>query len=185
MPFTPFHFGPGLAVKAAAPRYFSFSVFVFSQVLTDIETLYYMLSGEAPVHRFFHTYLGATVIAAVSYVIGRPLCGMCLALFRRTFGWRLSDLRETIRLINPTAALSAALIGAFSHVALDSIMHGDSHPLAPFSDANPLLHTISVAELHRYCMVAGIVGLISLGLWWMIRRNGTDRCARSTHDIQT
>ena len=174
MPFTPFHFGPGLAVKAAAPRYFSFSVFVFSQVLIDIEPLYYLLNEEAPVHRFFHTYLGATVIAAVSYLIGRPLCGFCLALFRRTFGWRLSDLREAIRLISPTAALSAALIGCYSHVALDSILHGDMHPLAPFSDANPLFHMISVAELHLYCIVAGVVGLIGLGFWWLVDQDRND-----------
>lgn len=171
MPFTPFHFGPGLAVKAATPRYFSFSVFVFSQVLIDIEPLYYLLSGEAQAHRFLHTYLGATVIAAVSYVIGRPLCGFCLAMFRHTFGWRLSDMREAIRLISPTSALSAAIIGPCSHVALDSIMHPDARPLAPFSDANPLFHAISAAELQLYCIVAGVVGLIGLGLWWLIRPN--------------
>lgn len=28
MPFTPFHFGPALLVKSAAPRWFSFSAFV-------------------------------------------------------------------------------------------------------------------------------------------------------------
>jgi hypothetical protein len=142
MPFTPFHFGPGLAVKAAAPRYFSFSVFVFSQLLIDIEPLYYLLRGEAPLHRFFHTYPGAAVIAVASYALGRPLGGLGLALIRRTFGWRLSDLHEAIRLISPTAALSAAITGAFSHVALDSIMHGDMHPLAPFSDANSMLHQV-------------------------------------------
>ncbi len=171
MPFTPYHFGPGLAVKAAAPRYFSFSVFVFSQVLVDIEPLYYLLSGEAPVHRFFHTYLGATVIVAVSFVLGRPLCGLCLAIFSRTFGFRMSYILEAMRLISPTAALSAAIIGSYSHVALDSIMHGDTHPVAPFSDANPLLHSISVAELQLYCIVAGIAGLIGMGFWWLVRQD--------------
>ena len=165
VPFTPYHFGPGLAVKAVAPRHFSFSVFVFSQVLTDIEPLYYMLSGQAPIHRFFHTYAGATFVAAVSYLIGRPLCGFCRALVRHTFGWRLADLRESVRLISPTAALSAAFIGSYSHVALDSIMHHDTHPLAPFSNANPLYGMISVSDLHLYCLVAGVVGLLGLSLW--------------------
>jgi hypothetical protein len=170
MPFTPYHFGPGLAVKAVAPRHFSFSVFVFSQVLTDLEPLYYMLSGEAPVHRLFHTCAGATMVAAVSYLVGRPLCGFCLALLRHTFGWRFADLRESVRLISPNAALSAGFIGAYSHVALDSIMHNDTRPFAPLSDANPLYNIISVSDLHLYCLVAGVVGLIGLGLWRLVDR---------------
>jgi membrane-bound metal-dependent hydrolase YbcI (DUF457 family) len=170
MPFTPFHFGPGLAVKVAAPRYFSFSVFVFSQVLIDVEPLYYLLRGEAPVHRFFHTYLGATAIAAASYLLGRPLCALGLAVFRRTFGWRMSDLLEAMRLISPTAAMSAAIIGAYSHVALDCIMHAEMHPLAPWSDVNPLFGSISVSELHLYCIVAGVVGLIGMDVWWLVGR---------------
>ena len=36
MPFTPFHMGPGLAVKAVCGRYFSLVVFGFSQVAIDI-----------------------------------------------------------------------------------------------------------------------------------------------------
>ena len=39
MPITPFHFGPGAAVKAVAPRHFSFTVFAFSQVMIDLEPI--------------------------------------------------------------------------------------------------------------------------------------------------
>lgn len=109
-------------------------------------------------------------MAAVCYIVGRPLCGLCLAIFRRTFRLTKADLSEAMRLINPTAALSASIIGPYSHVALDSIMHGDMHPLAPFSDANILLHSISVVELQLYCIVPGIVGLIGMGIWWLVRR---------------
>jgi hypothetical protein len=119
MPFTPYYFGPGLAVNAVAPRYFSFSAFVFSRVLTDIEPLCYLPSGEAPIHRFFHTCAGATLVGAVSYLVGRPLCGFRLARLRHTFGWRL-------------------------------------------------------AGLHLYCLVAGIVGLIVLGLRRLVVRGRND-----------
>jgi len=170
MPFTPYHFGPGLAVKAMAPRHFSFSVFVFSQVLTDVEPLYYILSGEAPIHRFFHTCVGATLVGVASYFIGRPLCGIGLALLRHTFGWNRVHLREAARLIRPTAALSAAFIGSYSHVLLDSIVHPDARPLAPFSDANPLYNFISLAALREYCLAAGALGLIGLGLWRLVDR---------------
>jgi hypothetical protein len=62
VPVTPFHFGPGAAVHAAAPRYVSFIAFCGANVLIDIEPLTYILSHQYPVHRFFHSYAGATVI---------------------------------------------------------------------------------------------------------------------------
>ena len=168
MPFTPFHFGPGLAAKVVAPGYFSFTVFVFSQVLIDIEPLYFMLNGEWPIHRIFHTYPGATVIAIVSFVVGRPVCGACLAIVKRSIRLTRSGLFEAMRLISPIAALSAAFIGSYSHVALDSIMHSDIHPLAPFTNDNYLLHSITVSELHLYCFVAGIAGAVGMGFWWLV-----------------
>jgi membrane-bound metal-dependent hydrolase YbcI (DUF457 family) len=66
------------------------------------------------------------------------------------------------------AALSASILGAYSHVALDSIMHSDIRPLAPFSNANPLYLVIDIDELHVYCVVAGLVGMIGMGVWWLV-----------------
>lgn len=80
MPFTSFHFGPGAAIKAVAPRHFSFTIFCFSQVVTDFETLYFMVRDMYPCHRFFHTYVGATFVALFSVVVGRPLCQLALRL---------------------------------------------------------------------------------------------------------
>jgi len=74
MPFTPLHFGPGAAIKAAIPTHFSFTVFCYAQVVTDLEPGYFLLRGEYPVHRFFHTYLGATLVGAFCTLTGRPLC---------------------------------------------------------------------------------------------------------------
>lgn len=74
MPFTPFHMGPGLAVKAESGRHFSLMVFGFSQVMIDIEPLVRIIRGDAMVHGFTHTYLGATLIAVLSVVVGRPVC---------------------------------------------------------------------------------------------------------------
>ena len=74
MPFTPLHFGPGAAIKAAIPTHFSFTVFCYAQVVTDLEPGYFLLRGEYAVHRFFHTYLGATLVGAFCTLTGRPLC---------------------------------------------------------------------------------------------------------------
>ena len=69
MPITPFHFGPGAAVHAIAPRHISFLAFCAANVLIDVETLYYMLTRQYPWHRFFHTYVGATIIVVATVVL--------------------------------------------------------------------------------------------------------------------
>jgi membrane-bound metal-dependent hydrolase YbcI (DUF457 family) len=55
-----------------------------------------------------------------------------------------------------------AFAGTWSHVVLDSVMHDDIAPFAPFSDANPLLHLVSLATLHWTCAGAGAVALVVL-----------------------
>jgi hypothetical protein len=50
MPFTPFHLGPGAAVKAIAGDDFSFIVFGGAQALMDIEPLVHMVRGDAVLH---------------------------------------------------------------------------------------------------------------------------------------
>jgi hypothetical protein len=73
MPFTPFHFGSGAAIKAVLPGRFSFVVFCQAQLITDLESAYHLVRGDYPVHRFFHTYLGATFVALVCAGIARVL----------------------------------------------------------------------------------------------------------------
>jgi hypothetical protein len=66
LPVTPFHFGPGLALKGVAAPVFSWSAFAAAQVLIDCEPLHYMLQREYPVHRFFNSFLGATAAGLVA-----------------------------------------------------------------------------------------------------------------------
>jgi hypothetical protein len=71
VPITPFHFGPGAAIYAAAPRYVSFFAFCAANILMDVEPLYYMLTQQYPLHRFFHTYIGASIVAAATVGLTR------------------------------------------------------------------------------------------------------------------
>lgn len=168
MPFTPFHFGPGASLKCVAPKYFSFIVFMLSQVLIDIEPLYYMLRNEWPIHRFFHTYLGATFIVLITYGLGRPVAGIALSIVQGRLRLTRQSLAAACVCVPKIAVFSAAVLGAYSHVALDSIMHSDIRPLAPFSNGNPFYLAISVAELHLYCVIAGVVGAVGMGFWWLV-----------------
>lgn len=156
MPVTPFHFGPGAAIHAVAPRHVSFLAFCASNVLIDIEPLYYMLTGQARLHRFFHTLVGACVVAALTVL---------LFLLARRLGRRLR-VPDPPGWQSPRVAAVAwgAITGTWSHIVLDSLMHADITSLAPFSDTNPLLHVISLPALHWLCIGAGAFGLIVIGV---------------------
>lgn len=151
MPFTPFHFGPGAVINALAPKHVSFLVFCMANVVMDIEPLYYMVTDQYPLHRFFHTYIGAALIAAIT-LIGFVSAKAFAARFwlPDVLGWRRLTLL-------PVAI--GATVGSYSHIVLDSIMHSDIRPFAPFSDSNQLLSIIPIGELHLYCALAGLISL--------------------------
>ena len=46
MPFTPFHMGPGIFIKALLQGSFSLMVFGWTQVIMDIQPLVVLISGE-------------------------------------------------------------------------------------------------------------------------------------------
>ena len=174
MPFTLFHMGPGLAIKAVAGPHLSLMLFGFTQVVIDIEPAIHMLRNEPVLHGFTHTYLGATLIALASLVVGRPICQRVLGLWRPDpHSPFLNWLRGSGR-ISWAAAASGAFLGAYTHVALDSIMHFDMAPLVPVSSANPLLRLVSVGWLHVSCVASGLFGAVLLGslFRWRQKRSG-------------
>jgi membrane-bound metal-dependent hydrolase YbcI (DUF457 family) len=149
VPFTPFHFGPGALAHSVAPRHLSFLAFCGANVLVDVEPLYYMITGGYPIHRFFHTYVGATVAGVI--------CVVAFALLRR-FGMPLLRMLRIDGLAVRAVAIGA-FAGTYSHVLLDSLMHADLRPFAPFSDATPMLGSVSLRALHGFCLLAAAVGL--------------------------
>ena len=175
MPFTPFHFGPGVALKAAAPRHFSFTLFVFTNVAIDVEPLVYLLSDDYPVHRFFHTYAGATLAAVACYFAGRPVCSWAI----RVWNSRLSAGQARWLEVEPRiAALPAAIgaaTGAWSHVLLDSLMHADMRPFAPFSAMDGMYRFFSFAEIHAFCALSGALGFAVLAASAVLRRKAGGR----------
>ena len=164
MPFTPFHFGPAAAIKAIAGGYFSFMTFGFSQVLIDLESLYYLVQGESYVHRFLHTYIGATLVVVFSVIVGKPICEITLKLWNLTLSPKEKHLLHIKPKIPLIAAISGCAFGAYSHVFLDSIMHSDIRPLSPFNTNNELLQIISLGELHLYCAISGVFGVMVLSV---------------------
>ena len=175
MPITPVHMGPALAVKAVAPRYFSFLVFGITQVAIDAEVVFWLLTDDPPYHRILHTYLGATVVALLAVVIGRPLLERTLRLWNRLVG---AD-RESLLWIEPrvplVAAVSGALIGGYSHVLLDSFLYRDMYPLIPMSYSKATLNMLSTLEVYALCLALGLLGGAALAARWLWRRRSGSR----------
>lgn len=140
-------------------------VFGWTQIIMDIQPLVALLTGKGHLHGFSHTYIGATLIG-----IGSALTGKYAA----EFGLRLIGQARYLPISWPVAIVSA-FIGSFSHVLLDSVMHADVEPFAPFIANNPFLGFLSVAALHKLCLYSGFVGvgMYFAVLWfgsWRVRR---------------
>lgn len=158
MPATPFHFGPGLLVKAAAPRQFSVAAYSVAQIVIDLESGYHLLRGDYPVHRQAHTFLLGGLIGL--------LCGLIVS----RLGVRLLRPRDAIpealgaEFRMPIAAMSGIFGGVF-HSVLDGLMHPDMRPFRPFTDANPLYGLVSVRAVYLFCIITGLIGAALLLAW--------------------
>jgi len=153
MPFTPFHFGVGVAVHAVAPKKISFLSFCAANVLIDFEPLYYQfVIAERPYHRFFHTAAGGTAVLIATLVLFLLSRGLAYYIaLPNPFNWQ--------KLKFPAVLLGGAF-GVYTHVLLDSITHKYLHPFAPlFKTYQP---KFSVLEIHWFCIILGVVGGIIL-----------------------
>lgn len=160
MPFTPFHFGPGLLIKSFAQK-FSLTIFIFSQIIMDLEPLYFILTSNPPVHRFLHTFAGSHAVVLISVIAGKPICEFSLRIFSK-----IMRFKQEVK-ISWAAAFVSALVGAYSHVFMDCLMHRDMNPLYPFSAINPILHLVSLSSLHWFCAASFALGSIV----YLVRRS--------------
>jgi hypothetical protein len=162
MPITPFHLGPGVAIKSFASKHVSFTIFAFTQILIDLEALYFFVQNDWHLHRYLHSYLGATIVVGLSIAIGRPICQW----FVKKWNDNLSKKQKEWLYVKPTISIKSAImgsvLGAYSHVFLDSIMHYDIKPFSPFSDRNGLFGIITIDQLDLFCVLSGIIGVLIL-----------------------
>ena len=150
-------------VHAVAPKHVSFLSFCAANVLIDVEPLHYMITRQFPIHRFFHTFIGATVILLVTVALFLAALKLASVVsLPDIFGWKQLTIHQV--------AIGAGL-GSYSHILLDSLMHIDIRPLAPFSEANPLLRLVSLSTLHWSCLAAGALGLALIGLRKVLSTN--------------
>ena len=163
MPITPMHLLVASPVKALVPHRFSLSIFPLTNLLIDLEPITCFVVTLEPRHLFFHTIIGATLMAFISATYGIKVCAKAIDIWNDEVRGNLEAKWLTFdKTISKTSAWISALIGAWSHLLLDSFMHNDIKPLSPFTDANLLLGTISVSLLHSICLGLGLIGILML-----------------------
>ena len=163
MPFTPYHFGPALFLGLLFLSLIDFPTFLVASVIVDIEPfLVLTLNLDYPLHGFFHSLLGGTLIA------------IPITLIMHQIRDKISRLLSFFRLdqeISFKRILVASLSGIYIHILLDSRIYTDIQPFYP-SNYNPLLTTGILAGLDSYIFCiwtffgAVILYIIRLFLIW-------------------
>ncbi len=182
MPVTPFHLGPGSIIKSLFREKFSLTLFGFSQGVIDIQPVIAITTGIGEAHGITHSYLGATIVAIVAAIIGKPLCEYLL----RWWNKKLSKTSPAILFfpenISWPIAISSAFLGTYSHVLLDSFMHYDMQPFYPAAIKNNLLEIVTITELHLLCSAAAVLGFVlyfGCGYWLMKNKGKTETSLRN------
>lgn len=161
MPYTPFHFGPGLLAKAATPRWISFLAFAAANVAVDCEVAFNYLRGHHPHHGHVHTV-----------AIGGPLglvVGLLTVLALRSWFPRTVAAHPLLRAdLTALGGAVGGFLGGASHALIDALMHRDARPFWPFSMSNPLLGLVPVWSIYVGCVIAG-----AAGYWILKARPGT------------
>ena len=163
MPFTPYHFGPALFLGLLFLSFIDFPTFLVASVIVDIEPfLVLALNLGYPIHGFFHSLLGGTLIAI-------PLTLLMLKIRDK-----LTPLLSFFKLeqkISFRKILVASLSGIYIHILLDSRIYTDIQPFFP-STINPLLTTGILAGLDSYiiCICSFFGAIIIYLLRLLIKR---------------
>ena len=164
MPFTPFHMGPGILIKALLQSSFSLMFFGWAQIIMDIQPLFVLISGTGHLHGFSHTYIGAILLAVFAALSGKYLAEFGLLVIG------IANKDNPLIISWPVAVISA-FIGTFSHVFLDSIIHTDLEPFYPITEHNNILALITTDQLHSFCIYSGLIGAaIYYTVQWLTKK---------------
>jgi membrane-bound metal-dependent hydrolase YbcI (DUF457 family) len=151
MPFTPFHLGLGLLIGMLLFSYVDFASIMISSIAVDVEPfLIVMFRLHLPLHGFFHSYLGGTIIAFLTAVAIHLLRGL-LAKFLVWFRIRPESSFKR--------SLCTSLFGVYFHILLDSFLYGEMNPFYPLT-GNPFLGFLSSSTVYEFCTFSLIFGFI-------------------------
>ena len=116
-------------------------------------------------HRFFHSFPGATAAGLVAAILWLVIVRASAVAFPQVVVPLLSSSSTARGELSSLGVLVGGLAGGLSHPFLDGIMHPDVRPFMPWSDQNPFLGLIGVGPLHLACIAAALFGAVCVTLW--------------------
>lgn len=158
MPLTPFHWSV-LVLGFAFFEWFYLPALVVSSVAMDVEPFYFLFispNSDGSLHGFFHTLVGATVLAAV--------VAFLLAKGRNRFDNALALAKIGQEKLSNRKIYFSSFVAAYSHILLDSFMHADVKLFWPFSNSSHFLKIFSVSQVY-WIASAGLLLPAILFLW--------------------
>jgi membrane-bound metal-dependent hydrolase YbcI (DUF457 family) len=162
MPFTPFHLGPALFLGLLLFRFADFPTLVVASVILDLEPFAVLVTGlDYPLHGFFHSFLGGTIVAVALGLIMLRLGGTARGVLK-PLGLEQSPSRQTIML--------GSFLGVYSHILLDSPLYADIRPFFP-SSVNPFFVGDAFAGIYveALCVLLFLVGIAGYIVMLIVR----------------
>lgn len=151
MPFTPYHFGPSAFLGLSLKRWFDVPVFIFANVIVDIEVLAVNLLGLGwSVHRYVHTLLIGAAAGAV--------WGLAAYLLRNIF----KKIMQILHIPYETSLwkmVVSGILGVWLHVVTDAVYHWDVQIFWP-SKIRPLYELLSKGQVIAVCIAFFIAAVI-------------------------
>jgi membrane-bound metal-dependent hydrolase YbcI (DUF457 family) len=153
MPFTPFHLGPALFFGLLLFALVDFPTFLVANIIVDIEPFLVVFLGlDYPLHGFFHSFIGGSIVAVgLAFVMMqlRGITGKVMKFLRleQKASWK--------------SVLVASFLGVYFHILLDTPLYPDIRPFYPF-DVNPFFFSDIFVSIYMYmfCIFCFLVGSI-------------------------
>ncbi len=152
MPFTPFHWGPALLIGLLMFPLLDLPALIVSSVIVDIESLYILLfQPTIPLHGFFHTYLGGSIIGIF----------VAVTMFSiRGYTCRIMDVFKLKQNSSFKKILFTSLFGIYFHILMDAPLYTDILPFYP-SEVNPLYGMLSASIIYLSCTICFLAAFIT------------------------
>ncbi len=160
MPLTPFHLGPALLFGLVLFRFVNLPAFLAANVVVDLEPLFVLLFGlDYPLHGFFHSFLGGSVVALVLFFVMVKV-NVPIQEVMGYFGLRQDGSVRSIGI--------ACFFGVYFHILLDCFLYTDIMPFYPL-DANPVYGWFSGSEVYMFCIMSFVLGGLIYG-WRLVKK---------------
>ncbi|WP_423746943.1 hypothetical protein V5735_22705 (plasmid) [Haladaptatus sp. SPP-AMP-3] len=151
MPLTPFHLGIGLFLGLACYRWLDFPTLCVGTVIVDTRSIaIYFGPFTGNLHGPLHTLIGGTFLAGV----------LAAAMFKLKPYWNL--IAGPVGLAQNRSIskiLAASIVGVYTHLILDAIMHSDMQPFYPL-EGNPLYGALYLSDLYVICFSGFLFGFL-------------------------